>query len=533
MISPHRAALFIAVLGVLLCIALGSVYFHSSYFEPDTVSYLFQAKILAHGKLALPAPPEYGFSSSPHINILRGKWYSKYPFGNALMLTPGVLIGAPWFIPALVMGAALFLLYRIVEETYGSKIALLAAVLGLISPTTLGMGSTWFSEPVSRFYLALYLLGLIRTWKGGGPGWPLLSGFALGYAFNTRPIPAVAFGMAGAVLTLDWLIRSGDRAVQIKKMGIFLIPFALMLLVCFAWNTYFTGDPFKFTHNAAQPYDKIGFGKRSEGYDPDLEHAFVFTSKWAWERVWRHTLPCISFNALGWGYYRPDLLREGHSLWITLRALPLLLPLFLMLLPLVHPSRNRYDLLFLMFLLFNLAFYFFFYFEGSTWGITPVNARYYNETTLLGILPLVARGMFLVWGWLRRFRHPRLVRSLVTVALALLMFNTVSTYVLIAGPYQNWGEVYQKLPRLVKQENLHHAVVFIPNHRGAPIGDYPFQGLEQADIVYFKLGPSRMWRLTKSDWRQVYDQYFQGRNAYMYKDGRLQRSPREVPDKDR
>jgi hypothetical protein len=41
--------------------------------------------------------------------------------------------------------------------------------------------------------------------------------------------------------------------------------------------------------------------------------------------------------------------------------------------------------------LLNLLFYFLFYFEGSTWGITPVNARYYTECTLLGIIPLVAR----------------------------------------------------------------------------------------------------------------------------------------------
>jgi len=75
--------------GFILSLLLSWLYFDLSYFEPDTVSYLFQAKLFARGKLCLPAPPEYGFSPSPHINILNGKWYSKYPFGNALMLTPG------------------------------------------------------------------------------------------------------------------------------------------------------------------------------------------------------------------------------------------------------------------------------------------------------------------------------------------------------------------------------------------------------------------------------------------------------------
>jgi len=128
--------------------------------------------------------------------------------------------------------------------------------------------------------------------------------------------------------------------------------------------------------------------------------------------------------------------------------------------------------------------------------------------------------MFIFYGWVRR------IRSKVPVALlGLLLFaltvNTVYTYVLIGKPYRNWAPVYQKLPRLVEQQDIHHAVVFVPRHRGAPIGDYPFQSLQDADIVYFKLGPSKIWRLTNSNWRSVYDKYFKGRSAYIYEGGRL------------
>ena len=177
---------------------LSGVYFRFSYFEPDTASYLFQAKTFAQGRLSFPAPPEQGFSSSAHINVYNGKWYSKYPFGNALMLTLGVLVRAPWLVPALLTGFTILLLYLIVRDAYGRIIALLR----LISPGTLGIGSTWFSESVSRFYLAIYLFALIWTLKGGRWFYAAISGFALGYAFNTRPITAVAFGLAGAALTL-------------------------------------------------------------------------------------------------------------------------------------------------------------------------------------------------------------------------------------------------------------------------------------------------------------------------------------------
>ena len=544
-----RRILLISILGVLLSVLLSRVYFQFSYFEPDTVSYLFQAKLFAEGKLSVPAPPEHGFSSSPHINILNGKWYSKYPFGNALMLTFGVLMNAPWLIPALATGGALFLLYFLVKEMHreregsptGKTVALIAIVLGLISPATLGMGSTWFSEPVSRFFLALYLFALIRTLNGSGIAYPLLSGFALGYAFNTRPLSAIVFGVVGAGLAVYHLVNpdvgSGrtreekDAEVQasrtlIARLGIFLIPFLIMVGVCMAWNAHFTGDAFTFTHTAAQPYDKIGFGKRTEGYEPNLENAFDFAPAWAIERTWKHILPCISFNALGWGGYHHRLLtgesgQGGLSFVIAfvIAFVPLLIPWCLALLPFFTKgtdagiSRSRYDWLCLALIVGNLLLYAFFYFEGSTWGFTPVNARYYTETTLLAFIPLVARGMFILYERMRQ-TQPLIIAA--SALLLLLSVNTVWSYVRIGRVYQNWGPVYQKLPPMVAERDIRNAVIFVAAHRGAPIGDYPFQNLQEADIVYFKLGPAPRWKLTNSDWQQVYAQYFTGRDAYLY-----------------
>jgi hypothetical protein len=590
----------ICILGIILSITLSWVYFKFSYFEPDTTSYLFQAKIFEKGKISYDAPPDYGFSSSPHVNILNGKWYSKYPFGNALMLMFGEFFNAPWIVPAIATGFALLLLYLIVLKIYGRTIALIAIILGLISPATLGMGCNWFSESVSRFYLAIYVLGLIMTlkdikneWlfsgkklknpplspfsKGGNcvapfskggiistichnlkalvkflqrlkqKRWifPLISGFSLGYAFNTRPMPAIAFGVAGAGLAIYWITKHNIKLVinlrALKKMNvsvhynefsknriflnrmiIFLLPFAFMMIMSMAWNFYFTDNPLKFTHNAAQPYDKIGFGKRMESYEPDLNNAFNFTPKWAVERIWRHTIPCISFNTLGWGYYRPNIIADlrNHEPFLLVRFIPLAFPIIFMLIPLFHPSRNCYDFFFFSLLILNMALYFFFYFDGTTWGVTPVNARYYTECTLLGIIPLVARGMFIVYGWIRKI--PTKIPIIIAAILLLtLTVNTVYTYVDIGKPYRNWGDVYQKLPRIVKQQDLHNAVIFVPNTRDAPLSDYPFKSLDEADIIYFRLGPSKQWGLNNSDWRKVYDQYFKGRQAYIYESGKL------------
>ncbi|RKU29958.1 hypothetical protein C6497_05135 [Candidatus Poribacteria bacterium] len=545
----NKTILIISIFGVLLSIILSGIYLDFSYFEPDTVSYLFQAKLFASGKISMPEPPEYGLSSSPHINILNGKWYSKYPFGNALMLMFGVFVNAPWLIPALATGGALYLLFLLLRETYGKPIAIIAVVVALISPATAGMGSTWFSEPVSRFYLTLFLFTLVRTLKGSGKlVYPLISGFSLGYAFNTRPLSAIVFGVIGGGFVLYHLYKpivlgklsevdTGNqedipaRGQLIVRLGIFLIPFALMVFVCMAWNSHFTGDPFTFTHTAAQPYDKIGFGKRMEGYDPNLDHAFMFKPEWAIKRTWRNILPCLSFNALGWGDYRPTLLdKPNFSLGFLIDFLPLLIPWFLAILPLFHKSRNRFDVLCIALIVGSLLLYAFFYFEGSTWGFTPVSARYYTEAIFLGFIPLIARGMLIVYERLKfeRLKRPILKDKIAyTVAICyiagiftgIFCVNTVWNYVRIGKVYENWSRVYQKLPPLVKKEKLKNAVVFIPGTRDAPIGDYPFDSLEEADIVYFKLGPAPRWRLTNSDWKKVYEQYFVGRDAYLYEAG--------------
>ena len=524
----------ISILGLLLSVLLCGIYFQFSYFEPDTVSYLFQAKLFAEGKLSVPAPPEHGFSSSPHINVLNGKWYSKYPFGNALMLMFGVFINAPWLIPALATGGALLLLYLFVKEIYGNihpGIALVAAVLALISPATLGMGSTWFSEPVSRFYLSLYLLTLLRTLncKDGASllariGYPILSGFALGYAFNTRPLSAIVFGVVGAGLTVYHLFTQWQQrheATQalpstMRQLGFFFIPFIVMLGVCMSWNAHFTDDPFMFTHTVAQPYDKIGFGVRTEGYEPDLEGAFIFTPAWAIERTWRHILPSISFNALGWGSYHHNLLEDmKFSVTWFIAFVPLILPWCLVFLPFFHRSLNRYDVFCLSLLVANLLLYASFYFEGSTWGFTPVNARYYTESTFLGFIPLAARGMFILYERFKPLQRRGLAIG-VGVCFLLLSVNIVWSYIRIGRVYQNWSPVYQKLPPMVAERDIHNAVIFVAQHRGAPIGDYPFNNLQEADIVYFKIGPAPRWKLTNSDWQNVYAQYFAGRNAYLY-----------------
>ena len=512
------------VLTFLFTTLLSKIYFDFSCFEPDTTSYLFQAKIFARGRLYLDPPPEFGFSPSPHINILNGKWYSKYPFGNALLLAFGVLINAPWIVPTLISAITLILIYFLVKEIYNVRTAMFTIILTMISPAFVIMGATWFSEYASRFFLALFLLFLIKSIRQIKWQFAAISGFALGYAFNTRPLTAFAFGICGGVFTAYEVTKSEKRSRLFKTMIIFLIPFAFMISACLAWNYYFTGNPLEFTYNAAQPYDTIGFGKRSVGYKPDMEHAYLFTLEDSWQRLWKNVLPCVSVNILGWGFYTPGFYSQIsiYRPWLLIRIALLLFTYILVLVPLFHRPRDKHDFLFFSFFVSSLSLYSLFYFDGSTFGFTAVNARYYNECTVLGLVILIARAIVILWN---EISSRSTVAAILTFGIigGLLFANTVHTYILQAKPLQNWGPEYRKLPKLVKEAKIHNAVVFIPRHTGAPIGEYPFKKMKDADIIYFKLGPNETWGLISSDWEKVMRKYFPDRQPYIYENGAIRK----------
>jgi hypothetical protein len=511
----------IVLLTVLLSVGLSYAYFHFSYFEECEASYLFQAKLFAQGRIAAPPPPEMGLSIINN-NVAAGKWYSRYFFGNALLLSLGVLIGAPWMIPALASGAAVFVLYKILLEVYGPRTALLGAILAVLSPATLVLGALPYSEAASRLFLGIFLLSTILAIRRSSGVYAALSGLALGYSLNIRPLTAVVFGSVGAAM---WLYRfREEKAAPLIRhaalaVALFLPGVGLML----AWNAALTGSPWQSTFNAAQPYDRMGFGAHAEGYDLDPRRIDVYTPVKGVERALTKTIPAVSFTSLGWGYYHPLVNRwllsgsASSRARLLLRMTPTLLPLLLMCLPLLRGSRGRYDAFFFCLPLLNLAAYFFLYGDGSTWGNSPTETRYYSECMMFGMLPLVARGLLIAWEWLRlrwRGRAPFVAAALGS----LLLLNTLYTYAHFDWSYR--GAFYWGLERQVREQAIHHAVIFVPGTR-APLGGYPFQNLQEADVVYFRLGPSKMWGLPPRDPADVYARYFQGRRAFLLQDGNL------------
>ena len=135
---------------------------------------------------------------------------------------------------------------------------------------------------------------------------------------------------------------------------------------------------------------------------------------------------------------------------------------------------------------------------------------------------MIARGILIVHDTVIRTRLQSLRVAFFAATVALLA-NSLSTDAALSKQLRSWDPYYQRLPTLVAQAGLHNAVIFVPNSRNAPLGDYPFVPLDQADIVYFRTGPLPQWGLGKHDVSAAYRLYFSGRSAYVFDKSKLQR----------
>ena len=86
----------------IVTLNFGIAYRDNMPFVPDSVAYLFQAKIFASGHLTTDPPPVQGafdfFTPAPFV-LTDTTWAAQFPFAHPLVLAIGQLFGAPWIMP--------------------------------------------------------------------------------------------------------------------------------------------------------------------------------------------------------------------------------------------------------------------------------------------------------------------------------------------------------------------------------------------------------------------------------------------------
>jgi hypothetical protein len=211
----------------------------------DEFSYLLGARMLAGGRLWMPAHPLGDFFESFHV-LVRPVYASIYFPGTALMHVPGAWAGLPAWVTAVALaGAVVGMTYRVVAEVLDDGVAGILASLVVVANARFRQYSTLALAEAPVTLLALAMLWAWLRWRRGRrPGWAAVVGAAAGWAAITRPADALAFAIpVGVAMAWDLFGATPRRPAKIAATaGALLAAAAPFLALQLAFNRGVTGE---------------------------------------------------------------------------------------------------------------------------------------------------------------------------------------------------------------------------------------------------------------------------------------------------
>jgi 4-amino-4-deoxy-L-arabinose transferase-like glycosyltransferase len=482
--SAKRLILFICVLAFLFTSAVAYFAFERLPHLEDEVAYLFQAKTMALGRLTVPSPDNADAFWIPFVLDYQGQRFGKYPPGWPGLLALGVRVGLPWLVNPLLASIALYLVYCLGRTLYDERTGLLAAALGLVSPLFLVLGGSYLSHLASMVWLLLFSLWFVMTAKGRSRLFAVGAGLALGLAFLTRSLTAVAYAVPFVIYSLAQVIKRRQPHWPHYLLVALVGGLVALLVPVYQWLV--TGDPWLNPYTLWWPYDRIGFGP-TIGAMPGGHSPY-----YAWINV-KQDLPRAATDVLGW----PALS------WV-----PLLLGLGL------RPRRPKDWALAVPFV--SLVIAYLFYWIGSParlWG-----PRYYFEG-FGGLWLLAAVGMWKVWDWAalkQRWVRPLLAGALTLMLVGSLLVNLPGR---MAEAHGFYGITRAQLVPM-EEAGLQNALVIVYADRWLEYGAMlaGMSPLLDDEVIYARGGGVELDAAVIEE--------FGDRTVYYLQDGQLTREPR-------
>jgi hypothetical protein len=256
-----RRATFLAVVAGWCVLSSGLFnYFvldHMPHIQ-DEIAMEFQAKILATGRIAAPAPHPAEFFDCEFVLNDGAKWYGKYFVGQSLFLVPGLWVGMPWLVHPVLAGLAVLLTYWIGIELLNDRIARIAALLMAVSPFRVSLFAMMLGHPSSLILLTIFALAAIKVVKDPSRwGWALIGILSLGMAGNARPLTAVALGGVIGLLAVAFMPW---RRITWKTLATTALGCALSAGLFLGYNKALTGKALLTPFNQWSKTDRLGFG---------------------------------------------------------------------------------------------------------------------------------------------------------------------------------------------------------------------------------------------------------------------------------
>lgn len=388
------AAAALALLAVAGSRWIGQTVFEDLPHLEDEFANLWEAEVMARGRIALPSPPEPESFLVPFVVDHQGLRFGKYPPGWPAGLAIGAFFGGAYWLNPILAGLAVWLTYRLGSRLAGRWGGVLAAFLVATSPMILMLSSNLMPHMLTvvltlGFSLAWFDLFLSR----GGDPIPspatkrtllvLVAGVALGLMAITRPLTALAVAVPFGIHALVLLVR-GAPALQRDLTGIAGTALLVGLLLP-AWQWVLTGSPWTNPYTLLWPGDRIGFGP---GIGV-LEGGHTLRQGWI---NTRHSLRAWQHDLFGWPFVS----------WIFI-------PLGL------WASRRRAEAWIGAGIFASLVTCYLAYWVGSS----LLGPRYFVEA-LPALASLSAVGMVWLGGWARASGRTRrlAVTALVTILVA-------------------------------------------------------------------------------------------------------------------
>lgn len=189
----------------------------------DEFAYLWQAEMMAQGKISQPSPETPRAFPVPFVVDHDGQRFAKYPPGWPAALSIGARVNIPWFVNSLLAGLSLWFIYRLGTKILGRGVGLLAEFLTLSSPMFLMLSGSLLSHKLSLCLALVFQLAWLDSFPLRGvlreqraPRWVS--------SYYRRRV----FGVAGAYAPADggcccnpvcsaWNLSVGEREARGEK----------------------------------------------------------------------------------------------------------------------------------------------------------------------------------------------------------------------------------------------------------------------------------------------------------------------------
>jgi hypothetical protein len=234
-----------------------------SFSEPGVVhderAYLLQAEIFAKGRWTAPAPPIADFFEQMHV-FIEPAVFAKYPPAHALMLAPGVWLGLPGLMPALLTGVSGALIFWTARRLSNEWISLLTWWLWTTAWPTLHWSASYFSQTTSTAMWLLAVWGTIRWLDSGGRGHLVVVAAALAWGLLARPLTIGVLSLPLAFVIVRRVMATGTWTAFVAPV----LVGAAILAIAPLWNQQTLGDwrrdPYPSYSRVYFPFDKPGLG---------------------------------------------------------------------------------------------------------------------------------------------------------------------------------------------------------------------------------------------------------------------------------